>query len=118
MLPKKSRVTARHDFNKVRKYGRVVATPFFSVAYLPKKVEGSQNRFGFITSKKLSKRAVIRNRAKRMVREAVRLWLKERFSEDGEFMDVVFIIRRGILDKGYEEISRLVNQVLPKIFKP
>ncbi len=65
----------------------------------------AKNEFGFpraafIASKRFSKKAVERNRAKRLVREAFRL-NKHRFPP----FDIIFIAKRSLLGKGYTDVE-------------
>jgi ribonuclease P protein component len=72
--------------------------------------EGASLRLGVVTSKKVSNRAVDRNRARRVLRDIYRCHRSE-FS--GE-VDVVIIARRALLDVPYadveEEMLRLVRK--------
>lgn len=58
-------------------------------------------RFGFIASKKLSKKAVERNRAKRLLKEAVRLNFPS--IKDLSY-DIVFIARKYILNSKLQDV--------------
>ncbi len=63
--------------------------------------EGAALRLGVVTSKKVSNRAVDRNRARRLVREAFR---KHRAEFSAE-VDCVIIARRRILDATAAEVE-------------
>ncbi|MBC8207375.1 MAG: ribonuclease P protein component [Kiritimatiellaeota bacterium] len=63
--------------------------------------EGAALRLGVVTSKKVSNRAVDRNRARRVLRDIFR---RHRAEFDGA-VDVVIIGRRNILDAPYEEVE-------------
>lgn len=76
MLPGENRLTKRADFEKVRLEGKFHSTSFFSISFLDRKDDGPA-RFGFIVSKKVSTRAHVRNRVKRILRESVRRNLKD-----------------------------------------
>lgn len=120
MLPAGNRLTAKYDFEKVKKRGAVLTTPFFVLSYIErgKKEPVFGPRFGFVASTHLDKRATKRNRVKRILRESVRLFLKLREEEVKDVsLDVVFVLRKRILDQGYEEVNRLVNTLLSKVFK-
>lgn len=118
MLPVANRLNSKFEFLKLKRYGRSVSTPIFNFAYLFNQSPQEPSRFGFIISKKIDKRATVRNGTKRRLREAVRLFLKDFKREiNGRGLTAVFIIRRGALDKSYEEVSHWVNQVLSKVFK-
>ena len=120
MLLPENRLTSRRDFEKVKRLGAILTTPLFVLSYFNRGQKGgsSSPRFGFVASTHLSKRATKRNRVKRMLRESVRLFIKlEKERVSGTPLDVVFVLRKRILDQSHEEISRLVNTFLPKVFK-
>lgn len=63
--------------------------------------EGATLRLGVVTSKKVSNRAVDRNRARRILRE---LFRQHRNEMNGQ-VDVVFIARRTILSASHGQIE-------------
>ncbi len=68
------------------------------------------NRFGIIVSKKIDKRAVERNKIKRMLRDILR-------ELDGNMIpghDILVITRIGILEKTKEENYSIVKEALAK----
>lgn len=71
MLEKQYRLTKRSDIDIVFKKGRVYNHPLFYIKLLFNNLDYS--RFAFIVGVKLFKRAVKRNRVKRLMREAIRL---------------------------------------------
>jgi ribonuclease P protein component len=56
------------QFDEVLKKGKMKNSPLFSVCYL----KGSKSTFAAVASKKVSKKAVIRNKNKRRVRHALK----------------------------------------------
>jgi len=73
-----------------------------------------QHRLGITASRKMSRRAVKRNRAKRLIREAFRLSAAELNTLGNEY-DWVFNARRALLDVKanavVEELQVLINRV-------
>jgi ribonuclease P protein component len=69
MLPKHHRLTLARDFTRVRRRGRSAGNNLLVVFVLP--LRSPEIRVGFSVSKKVGK-AVVRNRVKRRLREAVR----------------------------------------------
>ena len=65
-------------------------------------------RIGFVTSKKLGK-AVVRNRIKRRLREAVRLRLAS--LRDGPD-DIIFVARNSLKEASWPEIQVAVEDLL------
>jgi len=65
------RLKKRADFIAVKTRGRYIKTPLFVLQVLKKTGDGI--RLGFTVTKKLDKRAVVRNRIRRRLKEAARL---------------------------------------------
>ncbi len=69
-----------------------------------------ESRFGFVISKKVSQKAVVRNKIRRRISEAVRLNLEK--IKKGS--DIVFITFPGIEENNFTEIGGLVKNILNK----
>ncbi len=67
----------------------------------------NENRFGFVVGKKVGK-AVERNRAKRLLREAVR----RRLDRIVKGWDIILIARGGAENAEYADIEQAVENVL------
>ncbi|MFW6143805.1 MAG: ribonuclease P protein component, partial [Patescibacteria group bacterium] len=70
-----------------------------------------KSRFGFVTSTKFDKRATKRNRARRLLREAVR----QQLSDIASGYDMMFIARAPLKEAGFEEVSSSLDKVLSKV---
>lgn len=78
MIPKKFRLKNKKAFDATYKNRKIVSDSMLTLyAGRLKKDNDTQTRFGFVVSKKYHKRAVKRNRVKRLMRECVRLAIKE-----------------------------------------
>lgn len=120
MLPPEFRLKKRYEFQRVKRLGSSLAAPFFVVSVCRRAdLRGwSGPRFGFVVSSTVSRKAVERNRIRRRLREAVRLWLKEEQGKlGGKTIDIVFILRRQALKASYEELDHWLNRLLPKVFE-
>lgn len=109
MLKKEFRLRKQKDFDRV--FGKDGA--FFSQGFLSLKAvpgEADRTRFGFIVSNKISKRAVRRNRTKRLIREAVRL--VQSGIKPG--CDVVVMARADLSEKSFKEVRAAVDSLLKK----
>lgn len=71
-----------------------------------------ENKFGFIISKKISKRAVDRNRIKRLLSEAVKINLDKVKSRGNK---VVFLAKKTMLGKKMAEVIPEIKEMLEKI---
>jgi ribonuclease P protein component len=70
MLLKENRLKKKKDFERVFSQGRNLKGDFLFFKTINNKLE--DNRIGFIVSKKVSKKAVERNKIKRRLREILR----------------------------------------------
>ncbi|MDO8583107.1 MAG: ribonuclease P protein component [bacterium] len=75
-----------------------------------KKNDLALNRFGVVVSKKIDKRAVERNRIKRMFRDVLSDLCVNMLSGH----DILYIVRIGIVNKTKEEIQVLIKDSLQK----
>ena len=70
MLPKKNRLKNKKDFERVFKQGKGFKEDFLFFKITKNNLK--ENRFGFIVSLKVSKKAVLRNKVKRRLREIIK----------------------------------------------
>lgn len=108
MLPKKNRLKKKKDFERVFKKGRGVKGDFLFVKAIPNDLK--ETRFGFIVSLKISKKATLRNKVKRSLREIVR----SRLPEIKRGFDVVLIARPGLQNNDFSEIEVVVDKIFKK----
>ena len=104
MLKRENRIRSKKEFYKIKNNGSIFYSPFFG--FLNYKEDDDLKKFGFIVSKKISKRAVDRNKIRRALSEIVRKNL-DKF-EDGT--RVVFLTKKDILGKKLEEIEKEVEK--------
>ncbi len=86
MLPEKHRLQKTREVQATFARGRAFFSPFFMAKF--KKTESSAKRFTVVVSTKVSKKAVVRNRMKRIVRVVIRDNL-ERFA----YGDYIFTVK-------------------------
>jgi len=93
------RLRKKKEFQSVFESGRKTAGKLLVLVY--KENELGFPRAGFIVSKKVSKKAVERNRAKRLMRETFRLnkHLLKPF-------DIIFIAKKEILGKKRQDVEK------------
>lgn len=107
-MNKKYRLRKNEDFQKVFQQGYSFANRQFVVYYRP--LNGLDHcRIGISVSKKLGN-AVIRNRMKRLIREAIR----SKLHGISTHADIVIIARKPAVDMDFHQINRSLNHVLHK----
>ena len=75
MLAKKYRLAADKDFTRLFKKGRSFHGNGMSVRLVRNSL--SESRFAFVVSVKVSKKAVVRNKLRRRLREMVAKWIPD-----------------------------------------
>jgi len=105
-FPKRVRLLRSQDFRRVYNEGTRFAGPFFA-AFCLHEPAGGGPRVGFTVPRALGK-AVVRNRIKRRVREAVRFHLNQLSPE----WSIVINPRRKALDAPLPELEREVVRLL------
>lgn len=106
-MKKSGRITRNSEYQHVFQNGESAATRGL-VLYRLKNGEG-ENRTGFVVSKKVGK-AVIRNRVKRLLREAYRLYAQNLATG----YDLVFIARPAIATFTYSQAAAEMRRVLQR----
>jgi len=112
MLPKVNRLTKKKDFDAVFKTGQGVKAGFLIAKAIKNTLPA--NRFGFVVSKKVSAKAVVRNKIKRQLRSAVEQAIKSSVARGAHF-DVVIIALPTAATKEFQEIKTAVASLLKKI---
>lgn len=100
------RLRRGREFDRVYSEGSVVGGPLFVVRWTPNEL--GLCRWGFAVGKKLSSRAVVRNRLRRRLREAAR-----RVGGPGG-MDVVVTARPALLDAEFKRIESELRRSLER----
>lgn len=108
MLSRKLRLRKRQDFDSVYKKGKSYSCKYLKVYVL--NTDLPQQRCGFSISKKVSKKAVERNKLKRQLSFVLREELKS--LKNG--MDIVFVVRGVILELSFDDIKYNVKELLKK----
>jgi len=112
-FPKSARILRTSDFRKAYNQGSRIAGPYFAAfcVRIPRG-EGEGPRLGFTVPRALGK-AVMRNRVKRRLREAIRV----RLPEIPPQWDIVINPRRAALQATVEELRREVDRLVTQCGK-
>lgn len=99
-LQKRYRLAKRADFSRIYRVGKSAANMQFVVYHKTNK-QTERFRVGVSASKKLGG-AVVRNRVRRLVKEAVRLNADKIASN----RDIIVIVRRPVIDLRFKEVEK------------
>lgn len=108
MLRQENRLRRKRDVDNIFKKGKTIAGKLIFLKIIKNNLNNS--RFGFVISTKISKKAVIRNKIKRQLREIIRKNLPN--IKPG--LDVLIIAKPEIIDKKYQDIKEEVERLLNK----
>jgi ribonuclease P protein component len=106
-MRREQRLRNNADFVRVRREGRSWPHSLLVLFAAPGPVAGGTTRIG-VTVGRWAGNAVVRNRARRRVREAVRL----RYDRIAPGWDLVFLARPGVAQVPYAAIAEAVAVVL------
>jgi ribonuclease P protein component len=107
MLPQINRIKKKKDFDFIFKKGKSLKTSLLVFKILKNGLD--YNRFASVVSLKVSKKAVVRNKIRRMFSAIMATKLKP---ADGIGKDIVIVAFSGIDKKPKEEIEQLINKII------
>jgi ribonuclease P protein component len=109
MLPLKNRLKNKKDFDEVFKRGKGVEGIFLFLKVNNNSLE--ESRFGFVVSQKVNKKAVVRNKIKRRLREII--INRKNFIKKG--LDVIILAKKGAEQRTFLETQEELTRLLKKI---
>lgn len=115
MLEKKFRLKKRNAFKATYRTGTSFHQDGITVFCGRKKNKDIVTKIGFVVSKKIHKRAVKRNRIKRLMRESMRLYIKNFINFDTQYQSLIFVATSKLLNKNFKEIDFSINKIMDKI---
>lgn len=107
MLDRPLRLRRDADFARVRSLGKQWRHPLLTLAFAPNALD--HNRYGFVTTRRLGN-AVTRNRAKRLMREVIRL----AHSRLQTGLDIVLIARQELIEQPFQIIQAAIHSLLSR----
>lgn len=108
MLPQKNRLKKTKDFENVWHKGKIARESFLLLKFAKNNLD--ESRFGFAVGMKVSKKAVVRNKIKRWLREAIRTNLTN--IKPG--IDIIISAIPGTEKSNFAEIKEKTNKLLKK----
>jgi len=117
MIPKQYRLKKRIAFSatyRAKNSFHVSGITLFAGKL--KKTESDITKAGFVVSKKVHKRAVKRNRLKRLMRESYRLLLKNgELGASQKYLSLVFVGGTNALGMNFSQVKSSVKKLLEKV---
>ena len=108
-LPKKNRLSDKSGIEKVFKKGKRLDSELFSIKFLP--AGNNSSKFAIVVSLKISKKAALRNKIRRMISEIIRL----NISKLKPGYSIVLMVKPAVLDKGAEDLEKFLMKELGRI---
>lgn len=115
MLKPQYRLKKRTAFTATYRTGKSIHKNGVTLFFGKEKTNDLPTKIGFVVSKKIHKRAVKRNRIKRLMRESVRLYIKNIDNFDTKYISLIFVASTKLLNKNYSEVSETINKLLGEI---
>lgn len=107
MLAQKNRLRKKKDIEMVFKQGDGFRQGFLYLKIRKNNLDTS--RFGFVISKKFSKKAVIRNKTKRRLSEIIKM----RLPEIKKGTDAVIVVMPGA-ENDFQNLEQIMNKLFKK----
>lgn len=115
MLPTKYRLKRRSAFAATYRTGKTLHVDGITLFVGKENKENSITKVGFVVSKRVHKRAVKRNRVKRLMRESYRLLIKQNLVNN-RYISLIFAASSKLLDKNFFEIDSSIKKLVAKIW--
>ncbi|MGD9386595.1 MAG: ribonuclease P protein component [Gammaproteobacteria bacterium] len=106
VFPRTRRLLSPPEFSRVFRAGRRIGDRYFTLVYAPGR--GPAARLGLAVSRKVSRRAVERNRIKRVLRESFRR------HPDLPALDIVVMARPGAAACDNHELSASIDALIER----
>ena len=115
MLPKQYRLKKRSAFAATYRTGKSLHKNGVTLFIGKEKDSQLPAKIGFVVSKKIHKRAVKRNRIKRLMRESYRLLIKNDKVKN-KYMSLIFVASSKLLNKDFTYIDTAIQDLVGKLW--
>jgi len=118
MLPKQERLTKSSEFAFIYRKRKSVANSLL-ILYVgnKKRDKAAPTRTGFVVGKKVHKKAVKRNRIKRLMREVYKDISRTENFLLKDYQNLIFIARPSIIESDYHKIHAAMQDCIKKAYK-
>jgi len=110
MLPKAYRLPLKTELKRLKKNGHLWQGKFFGLLLSKSDSNKDVSRFGIIVSNKIDKRAVKRNKIRRLIYEAI--WLLHPQIRKGA--EGVFLVKKAISQATLPEIKKEIENLFKR----
>ncbi len=116
MLQKKYRLKKYSAFIATYKLNHIVADNNMCIYFGKEKINPDlQTKIAFVVSKKIHKRAIIRNRIKRLMRESFRLIIKNsEFKKIYKYLSIICVAKSDSVKADFHSIDTSIRKLLAK----
>jgi ribonuclease P protein component len=111
MLPRALRLRKNRDFQAVYSRRRSWSVPFLALYVRSRGPQSGPPRFGVVISKKVAKRAHVRNQIKRRVTEICRTEIFPRL-RPGSTADILFVARSSAPEATFAQLQADVERLM------
>lgn len=116
MIPKEYRLKNKSAFSATYRVRNSYYKNGIAVFVGKEKKEESLTKAGFVVSKKTHKRAVKRNRLRRLMRESYRQLLKENnLGNSQQYLSLIFVGHERALGRSFFDVKNDIGQLLREI---
>ena len=116
MLPKQYRLKNKYAFKATYRVNSSYHVDGITLFAGTEKKEETETKVGFVVSKKVHKRAVKRNRLKRLMRESYRLLLKSgNLGNTQKYLSLIFVGSAKVLDKDFKTVDAIMKQLVERV---
>ena len=114
MLKKQYRLKNTFAFNATYNHHHIISDSNVCIYLGKEKTDFSlKTRFAFVVSKKIHKRAVVRNRIKRLMRETIRLAIKNNeLNNINNYISLIFVAKHNSISASFSEIKASIYNAI------
>ena len=114
MIPKQYRLKKNIEFVATYAQKKYISNSYFTLNLgKPKPFENYISKVAFVVSKKVDKRAVIRNKIKRRMREAYMLLIKKN-PDYTKWMSMIYVAKQNSVDADFNTILSEMKSAMQK----